>query len=111
MKQTDYEKLFKALLVMNQAGLYIQARDGHTWIVQAPNVYRNYKLNKILLDTKFYGGIKQAIETFNEALIMDVQPSLMEDWKELSEDILFLGEGGVDESRITKVEDGKGGIN
>mgnify|MGYP003558735722 CR=1 FL=1 len=105
----DFENLFKRLLVMNHRGIYLQSADGHIWIKNDPE--SDYpladELTNVMLNNKIYGGIVQAVDTFDEALRIQGLPSLLEMF---DEDVLFMGRGGVDESRIDKVESGKGGM-
>jgi len=108
-QKPSYEKLFKMLLVMNQYGIYLSGRDGHIWIEQAEVDYP-IKLETVALNSKIYGGVFEAIQTLNEALIRDGQDGLLDWWDEMVKDVLFLGDGGVAESRIDRVSMGKGGI-
>lgn len=107
----DYEKLFKRLLMLNNMGVYLHGRDGHIWITQDENMEYPMRLNTVLLNSKIYGGVAQAIETIEEALYKDGQPTLLDRWIEFGKSEMFLGRGGVDESRIDIVAKGKGGLN
>ena len=108
-QKPNYEKLFKMLLAMNQYGVYLFGRDGHVWIEQA-EVDHPLTFDTIAVNNKIYGGVVEAIQTLNEALIRDGQDGLIDWWDEWVKDVLFLGDGGVAESRIDRVSKGKGGI-
>ena len=104
----NYGNLFKRLLIMNSMGVYLYGRDGHIWIGTSDE--SNAYLLSISLNNKIYGGVIQAVDTFDEALQRDGQPSLMDRWNEYGKTEMFLGKGGIDESRIGVVAYGKGGI-
>lgn len=104
----NYENLFKRLLMMNSMGVYLSGRDGHIWIETSEDS-RAYLLS-ISLNNKIYGGVIQAVDTFDAALQRDGQPSLMDRWNEYGITEMFLGKGGLDESRMENVPYGKGGI-
>lgn len=107
--KVDYEQLFKMLLVLNQHGIYLTGADGHVWIEQAEVDYP-LTFDTIALNSKIYGGVFEAIQTFDEALHLDGQDGLLTRWNESVKDVLFLGNGGVANSRIDRVGKGKGGI-
>jgi hypothetical protein len=107
----DYENLFKRLLMLNQKGIYLYGRDGHVWIGTDENIEYPLNLNNVLMNTKIYGGVVEAFDTIDEALRRDGQDDLLTRWNEYGEDVLFLGRGGVDESRIDNVKSGQGGWN
>ncbi len=108
--QPDYEVAFKKLLMMNQKGIYLVGRDGHVWIENDSEVEYPLRLKRIILNNKIYGGVFEAIDTLDSAIEQDGQGTLLEMWNELGERVLFLGDGGVDNSRIDIVVKGKGGI-
>jgi len=103
----DFEYYFKCLLVMNHRGVYLYGADGHIWIGNDPEA--EYPWSVILinagveLNNKIYGGVLEAIDTFDAAVQSAGQPSLIEQYG----DWLFFGRRGVDASRIYR---GNGGI-
>lgn len=103
-RKPDFEKLFKALAVMNHLGYSVYAADGHTWIQWDEN--RKNIFVDVCLNNKIYGGIAEAVETFDAAYQMDGNPPLVDEFDAFG---LLVGKGGVDHSRIDKCE-GKGGV-
>lgn len=106
----DYENLFKRLLMLNQRGVYLQGRDGHVWIENDSEIEYPFVLHSVMVNNKIYGGVIQAIEVIDEALQIDGQGSLIDEWEKHGVHVLNLGYGGVDKSRIDKVSKGKGGL-
>jgi len=109
-----HEKNFKRMIALNSLGSHLYFRDGHTWIGDTSDEVESiYSLrtilmdNKILLNTKIYGGILEALDTVDEALFQAVGKKLV-DFFEPS--FMFMGDGGIDRSRIDKVKVG-GGLN
>ena len=101
----DWKNLFKRLLMLNQLGVYLSGQDGHIWL-NGEGVF-----DSVMLNSKIYGGVIEALDTVDEALRRDGKSSLLEMWDEYGKDVLFLGRGGIDESRIDIVKIWKGGIN
>ena len=107
----DWELYFKRLIVLGKMGIYITTADGHYWIENGEepefgNAGEILKKSGIVVNNKIYGGFIEAIETIRHALFMaDVD---IDDW-EFCDEWDFPPEG-VDDSRITLVEKGKGGI-
>jgi hypothetical protein len=62
----------------------------------------------VYVNDKIYGGVFEAIDTIDAGLQRAGQKPLIEQFDERG--FIYLGDGGVDESRITKVEKGKGGL-
>ena len=113
MLELNHEKFWKRLLAAMQLGVYLQGRDGHIWI-ECDGDSDDYSLSSILddsgvmLNNKIYGGILEALDTIDEALKMaGVAYTLLELYDEQTQ---FLGNGGVDGSRLDKTSRGKGGI-
>ena len=106
----DFEYYFKCLLVMNQRGVYLVGRDGHIWIECDENPeYRwndDFEESGIYLNNKIYGGIFEAIDTFDAAIQKMGQSPLIEQYG----DWLFFGRRGADNGRISEVGAGRGGI-
>lgn len=100
----NYDNLFQRLLMLNQMGAYLDGQDGHIWI------NGDIGLDTIMVNSKIYGGVIEALDTIDEALRRDGQEDLLTMWNNYGKDVLFLGSGGVDESRIDKVKSGQGGI-
>lgn len=113
LPKPDLEHYFKRLLVLNRLGIILEYRDGHTWISDVP-IYEDdwqdsslwcrkvnsiLRDNHILLNTKIYGGILSAIDTIDAALQMAGMEPLIDQF----DSRMYLGSGGVDESRIDKV--------
>lgn len=106
----DYENLFKRLLMLNQIGVYLKGAHGHVWIELDEEAEYHLEFKQVAVNNKIYGGVIEAIDVMDEALRRDGQPSLMDTWEEWGKDVLFLGKGGVDESRIDEVQSGRGGL-
>lgn len=106
----DFEQLFKQLLILNQYGVYLRGADGHVWIESDGDCEYPLVLKNVMMNSKIYGGVIEAIETIDEALKRDGQEDLLTRWNEWGKDVLFLGQGGVSESRINEAK-GRGGIN
>ena len=92
---------------MNSRGAYINFYGGHTWISIDKEQDYFWELDKVILNSKFYGGIIQAVDTFDEAIQICGYEPLINYW---NEDEHRLGNGGVDNSRIDKVSK-DGGLN
>lgn len=109
--KTNWKELSLRLLAAMQCGVRLEGQDGHIWIMTEKEPYE-FNLEGVLvagrvcLNNKIYGGVIQALDTIDEALKMCDEQSLL---KMYDEEIQFLGESGVDGSRIDKVKDGKGG--
>ena len=105
--------LCKQLLALMQMGVRLEGRDGHVWIEcediepYGYNLHTFLKDHGVLLNNKIYGGVLEAIDTIDEAMKMCDTEGIL-DW--YWEDALFLGNGGVDHSRIDSRDKGKGGI-
>lgn len=93
-------------------------RDGHIWVEQNDTdndddfiswLSMVLKKGGIVLNNKIYGGILQALDTVDRALVMSGSKTLLEHYNENREKI-FMGEPGVCYSRISVVEKGQGGI-
>ena len=110
MKEPNYEILFKKLLMMNQRGVYLTGENGHVYTNQDEDCEHRFKFKTILLNSKNYKGVISAIETFDFAIGLEGNQTLMEDWNTWGVDVLFLGDGKIDETRVDYVEPGKGGI-
>jgi hypothetical protein len=106
----DYENLFKRLLMLNQKGVYLNGADGHVWIEADEEADYPLQLKNVAVNNKIYGGVIQAIDVMDVALRMDGQPDLMDTWNEWGKDVLFLGRGEFDKSRIDMVDDERGGL-
>ena len=107
----NFDELFKRLLMLNQLGVYIYGRDGHRWIACDVDIEHPLVLDHILLNSKFYGGVIEVLDTIDEALRRDGQDDLYTRWVDWGMDVLPLGNGGIAESRIDVVKSGQGGIN
>lgn len=113
----DWADLAKRLLALGQIGCHIRGADGHFWIeCGAPDretSYLAWKLKEagILLNNKIYGGVLEALDTIDAALVAagDFE-SLKESGDYLIEDQLDLGSHRVDSSSIDRVDPGCGGI-
>ena len=105
------DNLLERLLIMNQHGLYLRTADGHIWIWQDPECEGQFVFDKVMLNSKIYGGILQAVDTVDRAIQICGYPSLIDQWNEWGKTELFFGRGGVDESRIDIVSEGRGGLN
>lgn len=113
----DWADLAKRLLALGQMGCHIRGADGHFWIEcgepDRETSHLAWKLKKagILLNNKIYGGVLEALDTIDGALVAsgDFQP--LKDLGDCLIDAqLDLGVHGVDASRIDRLEPGKGGI-
>lgn len=104
----DFEYYLKCLLVMNDRGVYLTSRDGHTWIDFDPECENNWNYdfaeNGIYLNNKIYGGVFEAIDTFDEAIQRMGEEPLIKQF------YFYFGRRGVAENRIEKVGRGRGGI-
>jgi hypothetical protein len=109
------DALSKRLLSLGQLGCILYGQDGHIWIHSIDNEDngRPYSIDSILknagvvLNNKIYGGILEALDTIDEAFKRANAPTLEESF---CEEILFMGNPKVDESRLSKTESDKGGI-
>jgi hypothetical protein len=110
MTPINFEYYFKRLLMMNQMGIYITAADGHNWIELDEECDYHVDFERIDLNNKIYGGVLQAIDTFDDALMADGQDTLMKRWEEYGKDQFRFSKVGPDPSRIEEVDKGKGGI-
>lgn len=107
----NIEYYFKRLLVMNDYGVYLKGADGHIWIELDQEAEYPHKFNSIALNNKIYGGVLEAIDTFDAALVEDGQLSLIAQWELWGKDVMFYGNKiGADLSRIDRVKSGQGGI-
>ena len=106
----DFEYYFKCLLVMNQRGVYLMGRDGHIWIEYDENSEHSWSEDfvnhGIYLNNKIYGGIFEAIDTFDVAIQKMGQEPLIKQYG----DWLFFGRRGADDERISHIGAGRGGI-
>jgi hypothetical protein len=103
--KVDNERLSKRLLALMQMGVCLVGRDGHIWIEEEPaidglSLSSELKRGGVRINSKIYGGILQALDTIDEALEKAGQPPLEEFY---SKDIQFLGDPGIDRSRITQL--------
>ncbi len=113
----EWADLAKRLLALGQLGCHIRGADGHFWIeCSAPDretSYLAWKLKEagVLLNNKIYGGVLNALDTIDVALVEagDFE-SLKEKGEYLIDSQLDLGAHGVDASRIDRVAQGRGGI-
>lgn len=103
------DKLTERLLGLMQIGARLEAHDGHIWIYsdEGDDDFLENILQEasILLNNKIYGGVLEALDTIDEALRLADKPSLATHY---SPEMQFLGEAGVDKSRIGR--SGKGGL-
>lgn len=105
----NIEYYFKRLLVMNDYGVFLKGNSGHIWIEQSEDFPSPF--DSIALNNKIYGGVFEAIDTFDAALVADGQLSLINQWELWGKDVMFYGNKiGEDKSRIDKVKSGQGGI-
>lgn len=104
----DWERLAKRLLGAGQLGVSLQGADGHIWIHEAEVDHclsDALRPSGVQLDGKIYGGILEALDMIDVALAMSGAPVLLELYSDQNH---FLGEGGVDETRIERGEPGDG---
>lgn len=114
--QLNHEVLWKRLLALMDMSGYLISRDGHIWIECEMGEYSDtHSLSDILkecgviLNSKIYGGILEALDTIDLALHSCGKPSLLESY---NPDIQFLGSKfGADVSRVDIVGKGRGGIS
>lgn len=100
---------FKRLLVMNDYGVFLKGNSGHIWIQLSEDFPSPF--DSIALDNRIYGGVFEAIDTFDAALVADGQLSLIAQWELWRKDVMFYGRNiGAAPGRITKVKSGQGGI-
>jgi hypothetical protein len=105
------ENLAKRLLALNDLGCYLIGRDGHIWIEEINNSLFSemLKIAGVILNNKIYGGILEALDTIDEALKLAKYINLIE-YYENNKDRIFLGNPGVDNSRINKTSPKMGGL-
>lgn len=109
----DYEKQYKRLVAMNNMGAWIRTDSGHRYLFAFAsdidyNLDRILRKGGILLNSKFYGGVGQVLDTVDEALKLIGESTLLERYDEA----IFLPyfPDGVDRGRIDEVDKGQGGI-
>ena len=110
MNSINFETYFKRLLMMNSLGVYVTHADGHNWIELDEECDYHAKFAAVCLNNKIYGGVLEAIDTFDAALIADGQNSLMQMWENYGQEVYMFRKIGADMSRIEKVANGQGGI-
>ena len=103
-------RLEKRLLGLMQLGGSLNGADGHIWIESCD---KEHNLNEILqekgilLNNKIYGGVLEALDTIDACLLQMGLDKLGDIY---NEDILFMGKGDIDWSRIDKTEKHRGGL-
>jgi len=108
MNQT--ERMVTRLATASNLGITIEHADGHRWIRSRPTNWFDFdevlRERGVLLNNKIYGSVEAALDTIDAALRLCGHKTLEENcW--FSDDIYSSGH---DESRITKVSTGKGGL-
>jgi hypothetical protein len=107
------DQLTKRLLGLMALGCYIHQADGHIWLYCTDNNGDYESFQEILdrhnigLNTKFYGGILECLDTVDHILKACNRVSLEDrydpNWH-------FLGNGGVALDRISPNAEGLGGL-